>query len=57
MYFFSMHICSFRTFYCMGLVQIANKRYWRHFVFFVYFLYHFYALSTRYFGADLCLFC
>jgi len=29
--------------YGMGLVQAANKGYWRHFVFFVHFLCHFYA--------------
>jgi len=33
----------------MGLVQTANKHYWRYFVFFVYFLYHFYAWTTRFF--------
>jgi len=57
MNFCSMHICNFRTQYGMGLVEIANKGYWQHFVFFVYFLCHIYAFPTFCYGADLWLFC
>jgi len=34
MCFYYKHICNFRTKYGIGLVQTANKGYWRHFVFF-----------------------
>ena len=57
MNFYSMDICNFRTQHGMRLVQNANKGYWRHFVIFVYFVCHFYACPTRFYGADLCLFC
>jgi len=31
--FHSMHICNFRTLFCMVVAQTANKDYWQHFVF------------------------
>jgi len=56
MTFYSMNICNFRTQYCIGLAQTANKVYWRHFGLRV-FLCYFYACPMRFFGVDLCLFC
>jgi len=56
MTFYSMNICNFRTQYCIGLAQTANKGYWRHFGLRV-FLCYFYACPMRFFGVDMCLFC